>query len=262
MALSNRDFALLQTSIDAIMEKIAEAHLSLSIETDFRGLADFLSENGAYVYQCFNTKLWPLDGDCFWFRIFDMHGRTVASHADRIYETDDFCGLMESGELWYSNGRAALNGHEVKIKRPPVTISGKVGHSGSMWVHPQHRGKGLSLYLPYLSRSLCLRNFNTDYHTGFVFKGLYGTKVPRSFYGYPHVELCIDGYCPPTSRDDELYLCWISQQEAIDMLRTLPTHPEFPVALEEASDVEVGEVAIPGADYQHRHFPPVFSQRQ
>jgi hypothetical protein len=54
MALTDREFALLQQSIDAIMEKIAELNLSLTVETDFEGLAEFLASKNTFVYQCFN----------------------------------------------------------------------------------------------------------------------------------------------------------------------------------------------------------------
>ena len=262
MALTDREFALLQTSIDAIMEKIAELHLSLSVETDFRGLAKFLGERGAFVYQCFNPQMWPLKGDCFWFRITDMHGQTVASHADRIYRTEDFCEMIENCELWYPNGRAALGGQDVKVQRPPIRISGTVGHSGSLWVDPEHRGKGLSYYLPQLSRSICLRNFSTDFHTGFVFKHLFNSKVPRANYGYPHVELCLPEFCAITKKFEQLYLCWITQAESIDRVREMPQHEDYPIDLELPLGSEVGERPVARADDQHVHLATVFGQRQ
>jgi GNAT superfamily N-acetyltransferase len=262
MALTDQEFALLQKSIDAIMEKIAELNLSLTVETDFEGLAEFLSSKNAFVYQCFNPKLWPMKSDCFWFRLTDMYGRTVASHADRIYDTDDFCDLIESCELWYPNGRAGVNGNEVKVIRPPVKLAGKVGHSGSLWVDPAHRGKGLSFYLPYLSRSICLRNFSTDYQTGFVFNHLASSKVPTANYGYPHVELCLPEYCAITNKMEKLYICWISQAEAIQGVRRLPEHEDFAVDLDLSLDAEVYKRPVARADDQHVHFAPVFGQRQ
>jgi GNAT superfamily N-acetyltransferase len=243
MALTDAQFALLQKSIDAIMERIASLHLSLAVDTDFRGLAEFLRERDAFVYPSFDPARSTLRGDCFWFRLTDSHGRTVASHADRIFTTDDFCELIETGELWFAEPAAMLNGHAVEVIRPPVKIAGTVGHSGSMWIDKPYRGKGISMFLPYLSRSLCLRNFDTDFHTGLVFKNLAESKVPRVYYGYPHVELCIDGYFPPTGKPEQLYLCWISQAEAIERVHALPQHDEFPVALESGLSVVDGASA-------------------
>jgi hypothetical protein len=101
-----------------------------------------------------------------------------------------------------------------------------------MWIDKPYRGQGISMFLPYLSRSLCLRNFDTDFHTGLVFKNLAESKVPRAYYGYPHVDLCIDGYFPPTGKPEQVYLCWISRAESIERVHTLPRHDEFPVELE------------------------------
>lgn len=262
MALSDNEFPLLQLSIDAIMEKIAEMHLSLSIETDFRGLVDFLEEHDAFIYPSFDPKRSNLNSECFWFRLTDIYGRTVASHADRVYSTEDFCSLMETGELWFTGGRKVLEGRQVNLKRPPVLISGTIGHSGALWVDKAYRGRGLSLFLPYLSRSLCLRNFDTDFHTGLVFKGLADSKVPRLYYGYPHIDLCLDGFFPPTNRMEQVYLCWISQAEAIDRLHKLPLHEEYPVQFDQPLGAKVGIGPIAGADHQHIHLATVFGQRQ
>ena len=262
MPLSNRDFALLQNSIDAIMEKVASLHLSLVIERDFGDLVDFLKEHDAFVYPSFDPDRCDLEGDCFWFRLTDMHGRTVASHADRIYESDDFCSLMETGELWFGGNTHRRKAPPSLVRRPSMQLSGRIGHSGALWVDKAYRGQGLSLYLPYLSRSLCLRNFATTFHTGLVFKSLAGSKVPSEYYGYPHVDLCMDGYFPPTEKMEQVYLCWISQQEAIDRLRALPRHPQFPVALDGLLSAEVGIDTVPGAHHQHIDLAAVLSQRQ
>ncbi len=230
MALTDHDFALLQKSIDAIMERIATLQLSLVVDNDFQGLVRFLQERNSFVYPSFDPARSTMSGECFWFRLKDIQGATVASHADRLFETDDFCDLIESGELWFDDPAPRLGGNIIHATRPPVPIAGKVGHSGALWIDKPYRGQGLSLLLPYLSRSLCLRNFGTDFHTGLVFKNLAESKVPRAYYGYPHVDLCLDGFFPPTAKPEQVYLCWISQAEAIERLRALPKHPEFPVS--------------------------------
>lgn len=247
MALTDREFALLQSSIDAIMERIAALHLSLVVDTDFRGLVRFLEERNTFIYPSFDPSRSTLSGDCFWFRLTDMHGRTVASHADRIFTTDDFCDLMESGELWFDEPASRIEGHALNILRPATRIAGKVGHSGSMWIDKPYRGQGISMFLPYLSRSLCLRNFDTDFHTGLVFKNLADSKVPRAYYGYPHVDLCLDGYFPPTGKDEQVYLCWIAQAEAIERVRALPKHEEYPVTLEPRLSLVSGRSLPPAA---------------
>lgn len=265
MALTDQEFALLQKSIDAIMEKIAALHLSLSIETDFKALNKFLRDVGSYVYPTFDPARAKIDGDCFWFRLTDMHGRIVASHADRIYRTDDFYDMIESGELWYADPKTGLKGNHITVVRPDFKMAGTIGHSGSLWVEKDYRGNGLSVFLPYLSRSLCLRNFATDYHTGFVFSGLGHSKVPRDYYGYPHVDLCLTDFCPPSVKPEQrepLYFCWISQKEAMDRLRGLESHDLFPMALNAPSNVQIREQPVVSGNHQHVDAPPVLRQGQ
>lgn len=265
MALTDQEFALLQKSIDAIMEKIASLHLALSIETDFRALNKYLRDSGSYIYPSFDPARARIDGDCFWFRLTDIHGQIVASHADRIFRTDDFCDMIESGEVWFADPKTSLEGHHVTVVRPPVKMAGTIGHSGSLWVDKAYRGNGLSVFLPYLSRSLCLRNFSTDFHTGFVFQGLGTSKVPRDYYGYPHVDLCLTEYCPPSVKPgkmEPLYLCWISQAEAIERLRALEKHSLFPLDMSFSSGSEIRENPVVRGDYQHIDAPAVLRQRQ
>jgi hypothetical protein len=141
----------------------------------------------------------------------------------------------------------------VRVKRPSVRIDGTVSHSGSLWVHPRVRGRGLSLYLPYLSRSILLRNFHTTYHTGVVSKSLAGSRVPTANYGYPHVVPCLEGFFPPTGRNELMYFCYIDGRESIEHLLRLRQHPEFPVYLGPALDRQVVEAPAVGANDQHRY---------
>ena len=131
MALTDQEFALLQKSIDAIMERIATLQLSLVVDNDFQGLVRFLQERNTFIYPSFDPARSTMSGECFWFRLKDIHGATVASHADRLFVTDDFCDLIESGELWFDDPAPKLGGNIVSATRPPVPIAGKVGRVGA-----------------------------------------------------------------------------------------------------------------------------------
>lgn len=256
MPLTDAEFGLLQRSVDAIMEKIADLNLNLVVETNFKGLMAFMEEHQAFINPTFNPVFNDISRDGFWFRLTDLDGNTVASHADRIFRVDDICDLMETGELWYSARPDKLKG-KVDVIRPPVKIGGTITHSGALWIEPSWRNKGLSLYLPYLSRALCMRNYGTRFHTGVVLKGLNGSPVPRERYGYPHVELCIRGYFPATDRFEEVFMCYMSDRESIELVRRLPDHPRFPVEFDTGSEGEVVEFPIVGAGEQHVDFPAV-----
>lgn len=229
MLLSDRDFALVQGSVERLMERIYALGLSLSVETDFRGLKTFLQEVGSFVYPSFDPDRCTLSRDAFWFRLVDPAGRTVASHADRIFRNADLMALIRSGHLWFDDDGHGLD-PAAEVIAPATAIAGTIGHSGSLWIDPAWRSKGLSLYLPYLSRSISMLEYGTDWHTGLVFKQLAETPVPRQAYGYPHVDLCLRGPFPPTRREEEVYVCLISRAESVEALRRLARHPRFPVA--------------------------------
>jgi len=248
MQLSNAEFGLLQQSIDAIMHKIAELHLSVVTESNFDALQAFLAANDADRNPTFNPAFSDIERDAFWFRVIDDRGATVACHADRIFRLDDFGDLLESGRLWYRDGFGPHSPVDVRVDRPSIRVGGTVSHSGSLYVHPRSRGCGLSLYLPYLSRSVLLRNFHTTYHTGVVFKSLASSRVPTANYGYPHVDPCLNGFFPPTGKSELMYFCYIDQRESLRQLLDLPRHPEFPVDLGLRSDRKVLEYSAVGAN--------------
>jgi hypothetical protein len=261
MQLSNAEFSLLQRSIDAIMQKIAELHLSLVVETNFDDLQRFLTPFDIFRNPTFDPVFSDIGQDDFWFRVIDETGKTVACHADRVFRSEDFGALMESGELWYRDGFGPHTETDVRVDRPNIPIRGTVSHSGSLFVHPQSRGRGLSVYLPYLSRSMLLRNYRTTYHTGIVFHSLAGSRVPTANYGYPYVAPCLKGFFPPTGKSELVYFCSIDQRESLQQLRGLPAHAEFPVDFGPGSDRKVFEYPVRGANDQRGYATTVLGER-
>ncbi len=249
MILSNPDFALVQRAVDALVDKIASLHLSLVVESDFDKLVRFLrSLEGAFVYPTFDPDRNRF-ANGFWLRVIDEDGRTLACHAQRLFETEDFCDLLSSGRLWYEDGLPAgtLPLDVLTLSR---RIAGRVAHAGSLWVDPSVRSKGLAVYLPYLSRATCMRNFEVDFYTALVFKKMADSDVPRHSYGYPSIEPCMRGFFPPTGREEDVYVCFMSAQEAVDLIRGLPRHARFPVEIKPTLNGEIGEFAFVDADHQ------------
>jgi hypothetical protein len=232
--LTDEEFGLLQHYIDSIMEKIAAENFSLVIETDFSKLFEFLDDVGSPLRNpTFDPDCSDLSRDAFWLRVVDQNGVTVACHAERIFEVDDFHELVASGKLWHRDGMkwGGERVPELEINRIPLDVHGRVTHAGAMWIRPHARKRGLSLYLPYLSRALCLRNYDAAYLSGFVLQGLAGSKVPKMAYGFPHMEPYLRGWFPPTRRHEEVvYLCYQSRVEGVERFRELPEHPQFPIA--------------------------------
>lgn len=225
---------LIQQSIERIMEEIANLGYFLAIDDDMTGLQKYLTETGAYPNPSFDPIAHDLSANAFWLRVEDSNGRIVASHAERIFKCRDFVTeLVETDKIWFENGvDDRAKPWRTEIAYPPAKIQGTVGYAGGMFIQPEHRGSGLALFLPYLSRSLCLRNFKTDWHTGLIHLNIASSPVPKERYGYPRTARIFDGRCPRTVGNfKEVHLCWIDRPESIQKLYELPRHPRFPIHL-------------------------------
>lgn len=232
MRLEKQDFGLLQLGVDAIMQRLAQLGLTLTVERDFAKLGTFLVSRGGFANPTFDPSVSRIGDEDFWLAAVDGDGRIVASSAERVLETEDFLDLIATGRIWYEAG---FVGH-FDIERVPVLdlstrLAGRISHSGSTFVEPVWRRCGLAMYLTYLSRALSFRNAECGVNTGFVRHSLFVTPVPTSSYGYAHVEKCLDGYFPPMRASERLYLCWIDAQEFVGKLLELPRHSRYPVTL-------------------------------
>jgi hypothetical protein len=212
-SLTEAEFSLVQRHCDRTIGDLLRLRLDLCIEHDFEEFAALRSQVAdGFVYPSFDPRHSRLDRDAFWLRAVDEAGRTVATHASRVFRTDDFYRLMRSERLWHDRGVHILNsGYKMNCPIPP--FGGVVGHTGGMWVHPSQRGRRLATLLPSLARGLLLRNYEVEYETGLVFEEL----VPLALrsYGYPRVELCVDGLFPPTGEPERVYMCHMTRQEAL-----------------------------------------------
>ncbi|MHA1565103.1 MAG: hypothetical protein ACTSX7_07305 [Alphaproteobacteria bacterium] len=247
LQLTNREFGVLQESIDSLLENVARRHLKIEVETDFTQLASMTTHKpGSRTKPSYNPTFDPkfndLRGKGFWFRLTDMDGNVVGCHADRIFNVDDFVPLMRSGRLWYDGGFSAVDKDAKRLALPPglsLEVKGVVGYSGVMWLDTKWRGSGVARLIKDLSRALCMRNFETNYHAGLVRRSLMKHHVQDRSYGYPNSKLCVDGYFPPTGQDEKLYLCYIHRPMILDQLRAamlenegavLPNEPHQPRA--------------------------------
>lgn len=229
------DADLLQVSIDRLTDAIARLRLNVTIDDDFRVLRRYLTSQGAYDNPSFDPDEHDLTRDAFWIRIETSSGQIVASHAERIYHCDDFVTeIIATDRIWFDAGVPVPTSEwRTAVHFPPVRIDGAIGFAGGMYVQPPFRGSGLAVYLPYLSRSLCLKNFSTNWHTGLVRQNIAASPVPTQYYGYPRMTHLFDGTIPRTTGEfKDLHLCWMSRTESFERLRNLPTHPRYPVYLE------------------------------
>lgn len=226
------DHDLFSKSIDAIKGEIHAAGYSMHVNYSFIEFRAHLAKNGMYESPIFDPDEHDLTKDAFWLQIFDSDGKTIACHAERIFDCTDFVReYVATDKIWFSKSTGPdPKSWRTEVKYPSVTLSGRVGLAGSMFVDPAHRGTGLSLFLPYLSRSICIHTHKTDWNTGLVRENILHSRIPTLYYGYPRTEFLFSGTLPRASTAfQDIHLCWISKPESAEKLRQLKDHPRYAV---------------------------------
>jgi hypothetical protein len=150
----------------------------------------------------------------FWLDV-RAGSHTVGMIAGRLFATDDYLEVKRSMRLWYDPPRPEHG--RLAISAPPgmPTICGKVAHEGGLWVHPQHRKRGLSTILPHLVRALCLREWDIDWLTGATMRKIGESGIASWGYGMSHVQPCFEGWFPVTQTYERLYIAYMDRRELI-----------------------------------------------
>lgn len=235
---TDTDIDIVNKFVDAVTRRITDLGLKVAAIDDFLQLSEHLKKSYAVVNPTFD----PIENDIkdgFWLRVTDHSGQIVACHAERIFHTNDFIGeFIETGRLWWSNRKDDPKKWRGEITAPSRLMSGKVAYAGSMLINQFHRGLGLSLYLPYLSRALCMKRFRTSFHTGIVRENLSKSKIPADRYGFPNVEKIFHGILPGvTGPSEDVFLCWMNYRDAMNTFDRAAHHSKFPVPLQEAAGI-------------------------
>jgi hypothetical protein len=206
----------IQTFVEFSLRWLEERRYSLVVEPEMARWVEVMrsTAKAGFVNPAFDpahSRLSPTNS--FWIDI-RSGSTTIATSAARLLVTDDYMEMKRSLRLWYENppmeyGNLTLTAVEVPL------ISGRVGHEGGLWVHPECRKQGLSVILPHLNRALCLREWDVDWQTGIVHRGIAEHGLARHAYGFPRVVQCSTGYLPVTRKVDPLYLVYLSKAELI-----------------------------------------------
>jgi len=155
---------------------------------------------------------------CYWIEVEDTALQRVGCIACRMFSTDDYLQLVRSQRLW-SDKDFEFKREAVRLIAPSLPLlSGMIGHHGGLWIEPEFRRNGLSVFLPRICRALSIRQWAVDWHCGSVLDHLVARGVPTRKYGYPHCVPLIDGYLPHMQQEGKLWLTYISQEEMLQQL--------------------------------------------
>lgn len=232
---------IVQDFIDFSLDWLADRNYTLSVDVDMAAWAKLMSDapSIALVNPTFDPRFSPLSPEnSFWLDL-RAGSRTIATSAARLFVTDDYFDLKRSRKLWYDPPRPGDGELAVTVPPDAPAIAGHVGHEGGLWVHPQHRKRGLSVILPHLNRALCFRQWDVDWQTGLTLRGIGESGMAEWAYGFPHVAPCFEGSSPLTGTQDRLFITYMSRAELIagldlqavaGLLPDRHQQPAYPVA--------------------------------
>lgn len=217
MSALRGDFEIVQSFVDFSLAWLEDRGYALAIDTDMSNWTAVTAATSAdaFINPTFDPRYGNLSpANSFWLDIC-AGSRTIATSAARLFATDDFLALMRSQRLWQDRPPPELG--TLAVTAPPgmPLIAGRIGHEGGLWVHPEHRKRGLSVILPHLNRALCQREWDIDWQTGLTRQAIGQSGIATWAYGFPHVEPCFEGYFPPTRSRERLYLVYLDREELI-----------------------------------------------
>lgn len=208
---------LVQDFIDFSLAWLGEHGYTLTVDTDLSNWTAAIAATSAdaYINSAFDPRYSRLSAaNSFWLDI-RAGSHTIATSAARLLVTDDFLDLMRTQRLWRDQPPPELGTLAITAPRGMPLIAGHIGHEGGLWVHPQHRKRGLSVILPHLNRALCLREWDINWQTGVTRQEIGESGMAKWAYGFRHAEPCFDGHFPLTRCRERLYVVYLDRLELI-----------------------------------------------
>lgn len=189
--LTNEEFATVQRFCQLLSEKIAVLGLDVYVESNF---ADYIrlrrQMSPGYIH---NPTYDPSHSElsfqnAFWLRAVESSGDTVAMGTQRVIDTDNFLDELKSMRLWHDRPNRIGGVVEVSGLESAAQLTGRIGHTGGLWIEPKYRKKNLSGLLDHLGRGLMLRNFWFDHVTAVITEDLAKTGIAIKQYGWSEIE--------------------------------------------------------------------------
>ncbi|HUI26303.1 MAG TPA: hypothetical protein VL403_09500 [Candidatus Kryptonia bacterium] len=228
---------VVQDFIDFSLDWLSDRKYTLTVDVDMARWATAMANAPgiAGVNETFDPRWNRLTArNSFWLDI-RSGSNTIAMSAARLFVTDDYLELKRSLRLWFDAPPPTKARLQLTVPRNFPTIRGNVGHEGGLWVHPDHRKRGLSVILPHLNRALAFRQWDLDWQTGLARAGIGACGIASWAYGFPHVVQCYEGLTPISSEIERLHITYMSRDELLAGLelgavtRLLPDRHQQPV---------------------------------
>jgi hypothetical protein len=203
--------------------------VSLSLNADFdylRIVNNANKDSWDSLAPSFNNALNTIDernGFCIIGR--NEAGDVVSTQAARVYDLtgSTLADCVSSFRFFYGDpGQMCEAGETCEFSSPSASrLTGRIVFSGSTWIHPDYRKRGLPAILPRISRALALTRWDTDYTISFV-KFVLVEKGVAKAYGYKNVEPALEWRAPDGRMRYQGALIWMDRQELLADMQRFP----------------------------------------
>lgn len=114
--------------------------------------------------------------DAYWIKIVHASGRTAAIAAARFIDTElGFYDYVRSGKLWTPDDTP------MKLEFDEPGPTGRLCHTGGIWVSPAYAGIGLSWIIARLNHAIAVRKWNLDHVFGCCFEKLISKGIAKNY---------------------------------------------------------------------------------
>jgi hypothetical protein len=199
-----------------------ERGIHLSLSHDLHELAEVNARNRADWYPLppmFDPSLGgitPENG--FWIYGVNEQGEVVITQAARLYLFADttFADEWEQRTFIYPEPetQAKVDEYCTVDCAAAHDFTGRVCHTGALWIRSDCRGKGLASLMPRLTRAYSLTRWYPDSMLGLVKTKLVDAGMART-YGWQRIDRSVHWFNAPNYGDLDFAVCWMNPDDVV-----------------------------------------------
>ncbi|NKB60155.1 MAG: hypothetical protein GKS00_27905 [Alphaproteobacteria bacterium] len=221
--LTDAQLADIQTFVDNTEARLWDMGLTLSVDGDLANWVQHMRQapgtlRVAATHDPAYSHVHP--GNAFWARFENNAGSIIACIAHKVVVTDNLLDEVRSHRLFF-NRQPILRHYPVAlcVVEDVPTLSGHIGYTGGLWVHPDYRGREISGIMARLCRNLSVRHFYIDWNVGFIADTPSRTKMGLEGYGMAHSTPLLKGVFPLSGENRDMQMFYMSKEEMLSQIR-------------------------------------------
>lgn len=217
--LTDTELAEVQTFVDNTEERLSKLGLTLNVDGDLANWVQHMRQAPgtlriAATHDPSYSYVHP--GNAFWAWFENSTGQIVACIAHKVIVTDNLLDEVRSHRIFF-NRRPILKHYPVDlcVLKDVPKLSGHVGYTGGLWVHPEYRGQEISGIIARVCRNLSVRHFFIDWNVGFIADTPSRKKMGLEGYGMAHSTPLLKGVFPLSGEKRDMQMFYMSKDEIL-----------------------------------------------